>query len=222
MVRKRKKRIRQNQTIEQQKHIPWYKKVWVVAAATSALVSTILIQGPTMLQNARILPKEIKETSDQFQSWVKEDADWTGHWSSFPEGMVDMADLDLSDVDLEITIHATNGNIDGTIATKKICKSIPVFDFVLLRGKVNGNQAEVVAWDIIGGKKTDFASLTLVRDGYLMQVTPKEGMTSWFPTQARIARRPTDSKDPQPDTSYCAEEKKELYEQFIDKQKEHG
>ncbi|WP_180820333.1 hypothetical protein [Vibrio parahaemolyticus] len=55
-----------------------------------------------------------------------------------------------------------------------------------------------------------------------MQVTPKEGMTSWFPTQARIARRPTDSKDPQPDTSYCAEEKKELYEQFIDKQKEHG
>ncbi|TOC34324.1 hypothetical protein CGJ88_22350, partial [Vibrio parahaemolyticus] len=96
------------------------------------------------------------------------------------------------------------------------------FDFVLLRGKVNGNQAEVVAWDIIGGKKTDFASLTLVRDGYLMQVTPKEGMTSWFPTQARIARRPTDSKDPQADTSYCAEEKKELYEQFIDKQKEHG
>lgn len=200
--------------------IPWYKRVWFIAAATSTVVTTVLIQGPTMLQNARILPNEIQKTSDQFHSWVKEDSEWTGHWSSFPEGMVDMADMNLSDVDLQITIWAKNGRIDGTIATKKICQSIPVLDYVLLRGEVSGNKAEVIAWDIVGGHKKEFASLTLVRDGYLMTVAPKAGMTSWFPQSAKIARRPRDNEDPKPDSTFCAKEKQALYDEF--NKKEHG
>ncbi|MDD9177063.1 hypothetical protein ERW49_18930 [Aliivibrio finisterrensis] len=199
---------------EMNKKTPWYKKLWVVVVGISAVVSTLLIQGPTMLQNARVLPKEIKKTSDQFHSWVKEDKEWTGHWSAFPEGTVDMADLNLSDVDLQITLRSTNGNIDGTIATKKICQDIPVFDFILLTGEVSGNIAKVVAWDIIGGHRKEFATLTLSREGYVMTVIPNTGFTSWFPTTAKIARRPIDSDDPQPDAEFCSEEKAALFERL--------
>lgn len=223
MARKRRSRrnVEHNNTQEPAK-VPWYKRVWVVAGATSALVSAILIQGSTMLQNARVLPKELLETSNQFQSWVKEDEEWTGHWSSFPEGIVDMVDMELSNVDLEITILSKNGEINGTIATRKICESIPIVDFVLLRGKVDNNKAEVIVWDIVGGEKRDFASLTLIRDDYVMTVIPKEGMTYWFPSQARIARGVIDSSVPHPSRSFCDKEKKEFFEEIIQDRKENG
>src|SRR3546814_15367641 len=110
-----------------------------------------------MLQNARIIPKEVRETATQYQSWVKEDSEWTGHWSASPEGLADIADMQLSTVDMQITIWASQGEIDGTIATKEICKAIPVFNYVLLRGEVFGNTATVTAWDIVLGHKTEFA-----------------------------------------------------------------
>ena len=109
---------------------PWYKRVWVVVSATSVVVSAILLKGPTLLQNARILPAEVRQTASQFQSWAKDDAAWTGHWSSFPEGIVDMADMHLSNVDMQITIWASQGDIDGTIATKSICRSIPALNYI--------------------------------------------------------------------------------------------
>lgn len=208
-----KRRIRNGRlSIEKEKKEPWYKRVWVVAALTSASVSAVLIQGPTLLQNMRVIPSEIQKTSDQFQSWVKEDEQWTEHWSAFPEGMVDIADMNLSEVDLQITIWAKNGQIDGTIATHGICQSIPVFNYILLRGSISGNEANVIAWDVVGGHKKEFANLTLTRDNYIMTVKTNSGITSWFPKVARIARRPIDSDDPQPDHEFCSEERQTLYE----------
>lgn len=192
--------------------IPWYKQLWFVISATTVVVSAILLNGPTMLQNARILPKEVIETKRQFKSWVKEDEDWTGNWSSFPEGIVDMEDMNLSDVDMQITIWASEGYIDGTIATKKICKSIPVFNYILLRGEVSGDTARVIAWDIIQGHKTDFAELTLHREGEVLTVTPVSGQVAWFPESARLGRTPRDSgTEPESDQSFCTEERKEFF-----------
>src|SRR3546814_17322974 len=78
--------------------------------------------------------------------------------------------MQLSNVDMQITIWASQGEIDGTIATKEICKAIPVFNYVLLRGEVFGNTATVTAWDIVLGHKTEFAKLKLVRDGNIITV----------------------------------------------------
>jgi hypothetical protein len=194
---------------------PWYKQVWFVISATAVVVSTILLNGPIMLQNARILPKEVIETKKQFKSWIKEDKEWTGHWSSFPEGIVNMGDLNLSDVDMQITIWSSEGYIDGTIATKKICKSIPVFNYILLRGEVNGDTARVIAWDIIQGHKTDFAELTLQRDEEVLTVTPVSGQMTWFPESARLGRTPRKAgAEPEPDQSFCTEERKEFFKEL--------
>lgn len=194
---------------------PWYKQLWFVISATAVVVSTILLNGPAMLQNARILPKEVIETKRQFKSWVKEDEEWTGHWSSFPEGIVNMEDLGLSDVDMEITIWASEGYIDGTIATKKICKSIPVFNYILLRGEVNGSTAHVIAWDVIQGHKTDFAELSLQREGEVLTVIPVSGQVAWFPESARLGRTPRESGiEPESDHSFCTEERKEFFKKI--------
>jgi len=109
------------------------------------------MNGPTLLQNIRKLPSEVETTHDQYVSWLKEDAEWTGDWSTFPEGIVDMADMRLSEgIDLKISLQAKNGELDGMIAAGKVCSNLP-FDFLLLRGSVSGTAADVEAWDIIGG-----------------------------------------------------------------------
>ena len=212
MTRKSKNRARPPQQVAPTIKVPWYKRVWVVVSATSVVVSAILLKGPTLLQNARTLPGEVRQTASDFQSWAKEDAAWTGHWSSFPEGIVDMADMRLSNVDMQITIWASQGNIDGTIATKSICRSLPVLNYVLLRGEVSGNTANVIAWDILQGHKTDFAELKLVRDGDVVTVTPASGRKDWFPATARLGRHPDESGvDPEPDRTFCAEERKAFF-----------
>jgi hypothetical protein len=175
---------------------PWYKKVWVVASAVGAVTFAIGLNGPTILQNLRKMPTEISETSDQYLSWIKEDEKWTGDWSTFPEGIVDMADMNLSDgVDLKISISSKNGDLSGEISTGAICKNVPSFDFLMIRGKVSGDMARVTVWDIIGGKKTSFAELDLVRTGDVITVKPVSGNGEWFPSGARIGKHPeTDKK----------------------------
>lgn len=215
MARKSKTKATPLQQAAPAAKVPWYKRVWVVVSATSVVVSAILLKGPTLLQNARVLPAEVRQTTSQFQSWAKEDAEWTGRWSSFPEGIVDMADMRLSDVDMQITVWASQGNIDGTIANKNICKSIPVLNYVLLRGEVSGNTAYVTAWDIVQGQKTDFAELKLVRDGNVITVTPSSGRTDWFPATARLGRHPAEPGiEPEPDQTFCAQEQNEFFEKL--------
>lgn len=210
MARKSKRRVQTQTTPTAQG--PWYKRVWVVVSATSVIVSAILLKGPVLLQNARILPEEARQTANQFLSWLKEDDEWTGHWSSFPEGIVDMPDMHLSDVDMQITIWASQGYIDGTIATKSICRSIPFLNYVLLRGEVFGDTANVVAWDILQGHKTNFAELKLVRDGDVVTVTPVSGRKDWFPATARLGRHPADpGAIPESDHTFCAEERNEMF-----------
>lgn len=208
---RRSKKKRQVQAIPSIKAL-WYRQAWLVASAAGFVLSAILLNGPALLLNARILPEEARQTANQFLSWAKEDDEWTGHWSSLPEGILDMADMRLSDVDMQITIWASQGHIDGTIATKGICRSLPFLNYVLLRGEVFGDTANVVAWDIIQGHKRVFAKLRLVRDGNVVTITPVTGRNDWFPATARLGRHPADpDDDPEPDHTFCAEERNEFF-----------
>lgn len=174
---------------------------WLTAAI--AFIAWLLLNAPEALQNLRVMPEEARKAIAQYQSWLHEDSEWTGNWTISPEGVVDTGDLTLSNDEVQITIWATGGEIDGTVVTTRICESVP-FDYVLLRGKVYGNHARVTAWDIAGSRKFDFAQLRLDRDGQVMTVTPLEGNVHWFPKAARIARAPLeDGTEPKPDTTFC-------------------
>ncbi|MFD0928515.1 hypothetical protein ACFQ1T_01860 [Methylophilus glucosoxydans] len=122
---------------------------------------------------------------------------------------------------MEIVIWATEGRIDGTIATKRLCKELPLLNYILLEGSVSGNSAEVVAWDLIGGHRVEFARLTLERDGQLMAVTPIAGNKGLFPIRSRIARDPSVPEDKEKldaDHTFCSVERSELLKRFRSKQ----
>lgn len=175
----------------------------------------MLLNAPQVLQNSRILPNEVRETVAQYRSWVKEDSEWTGYWSANPEGLMDIAEMKLSNVDMQIKIEASQGEIDGTIVTKEICKEIPMFNYVLLHGEVFGNTANVTAWDMVQGHEVNFAQLKLVRDGDVITVTPTAGRKEWFPSKARLGRSTTeDSVGQESDQTFCAPERKALVEKL--------
>ena len=200
----------------------WYKRYWVIASGVCAVIAAILINGPDALRNSRILPSEVSKTISQFRSWVKEDPEWTGKWTAHPEGFADLAGMRLSEIDLEIVIWANEGQIDGTIATKRLCKELPMLNYILLEGSVSGDSAQVTAWDLIGGHRVDLARLTLNRDGHLMTVIPTAGNKEWFPESARIARDPSapEEKDKlDADHAYCAAEKAALLNRLREQQK---
>lgn len=170
---------------------PWYKRTWVVVVAVGSAAFTLGMNGPTLLQNMRKLPAEVEITRDQYLSWLKEDAEWIGEWSTFPEGYVDIGDMRLSDgVDLKISLQAKNGELGGMIASGKVCSNMPFFDFLLLRGTVSGNTANIEVWDIVGGHQRVFEQLKLVREGDVITVHPAAREASWFPQNARIGRHP--------------------------------
>jgi hypothetical protein len=149
---------------------PFYKRTWVVVAAVGAATVGLGMNGPTLLQNIRKLPTEVEATRDQYVSLWRADAEWTGDWSTFPEGIVDMADQRLSEGgDLRISLQVRKGRLDGMIAIRKACEAIP-FDFLLLQGSVSGAAAKAEVWDIAGGHMTVLGHLTLVRQGKVMTV----------------------------------------------------
>lgn len=169
---------------------PWYKKVWFLVSGIAVVIFTLILNGPTILQNIRIMPAEIRTTLDQYLSWIHEDAEWTGQWSTFPQGIVDMEDMKLSDgVDLKLHLISENGELGGEISTEAICKKVP-FDFLMIRGKVNGRTARVTVWDIVGGRKVDFADIDLVRETDIITIKPVSGQVAWFPSGARVGKHP--------------------------------
>ncbi len=74
--------------------------------------------------------------------------------------------MELSNTDMQITIWATEGDIQGTIATGELCKVFPIWNFVLLSGEVSGDSAEVFAWDIIQGRRKYIAKFDFIRTTY--------------------------------------------------------
>ena len=152
---------------------------------------TLGLNGPTLLQNFRKLPAEVSATTDQYLSWVKEDQEWTGNWSTFPEGIANMGDMKLSDgIDLKIAIRSTNGEINGEITSTSVCKHFPAFDFLLVRGKVNGKSANLTIWDIVRGETTTFAEVAITRQNDVITVRPVSGSISLFPSSARLGKHP--------------------------------
>ena len=201
--------------------LPWYRRAWSTVLSVWAKVragrwfwsiiwlivvsvATILYHAPTFLQNIRQLPTEAEATFNQFVGWWKEDSAWEGNWSAFPKGTVSMADMRLSEgVDLKISLYSKNGKLDGMIATHAICKALPVFDFLLLRGSASGKAADVEIFDFVDGREVVFGSVKLVREGDVITVLPDKGGELWLPSGVRIGKHPNNQPDDGFMFNYC-------------------
>lgn len=172
----------------------WWPAITVIVGVPWAIAT----QGPKVLEYVPKVPPLYQQARDTILSWYYDDVEWSGLWSSFPEGTVDMEDMQLSDTDLKMVMQSKNGEIEGAITTKLICHDIPFNDYVLLRGHVSmfNKSAEIVAWDLVLGHKTDFALLNLkLSDDLVVTVTPVDGLKKWFPSSVRIGKHPDTGAD---------------------------
>jgi hypothetical protein len=193
--------------------VPWYRRVWFLITLVGAGLYGLLANGPMLLSNAEKLPSEFERVSGKFLSWYYEDQAWAGLWSANPEGYVDSVEMKLSDVDIKLHLLSEHGRIGGEISMKSICRVVPMFDYLLLEGKVSGDRATITAFDFIGGERKNFFRFSAKRDGVVITVSPEEGSREWLPAvPVRIGLHPSrEGEDPYDQlTGTCRVEKEEL------------
>lgn len=189
---------------------PRYRRVWFLITIIGAGLYGLVANGPMLLSNAEKLPSEFERVSGKFLSWYYEDQAWEGLWSASPEGYVDSVDMKLSDVDIKLHLIAEHGRIGGEIAMKSICLVVPMFDYLLLEGKVSGDTATITAFDFIGGERKNFFRFSAKRDGVVIMVSPEEGSLELLPPiPVRIGLHPSlEGEDPYDQlTGTCGVEK---------------
>lgn len=192
---------------------PRYRRVWFLITLVGAGLYGVLANGPMLLSNAEKLPAEFERVSGKLLSWYYEDQAWTGLWSANPEGYVDSVEMKLSDVDIKLHLLSERGRIDGAISMKSICRVVPMFDYLLLEGKVSGDIATITAFDFIDGERKNFFRFSAKRDGVVITVSPEEEAREWLPVvPVRIGLHPFREGEDTYDqlTGTCRLEKEEL------------
>lgn len=198
---------------------PIWKKPWLWFVGSVAALALMLTNINSILSNARALPGEWRKTSDQFFEWYGEYEAWKGHWTNYPEGLVDMAELNLSNEDFRINIdESDDGRIAGTIETKGICEKIPIFEELLMDGSISSSRrATIEAFDYIGGYRRVFATLNLRRDGLVMTVTPRTDPAGLFREETRIALDPDEFKGIEDRQPICGGKRAKAFMDVINK-----
>jgi hypothetical protein len=198
--------------------IAMLKKPWVVTVGFIAALALLLTNINSILANVRALPGEIKETSEQFYEWYGDYQLWKGHWTNFPEGRVDMAELRLSKEDFHLSIDdVTSGVLVGSIETKKICAKLPFLEQLLFDGKISSSRrANISVFDYIGGYRKVFATLNLRREAGVMIITPDDDPMGLFSTGTRIALDPNKSKGEFDQQQICARKSETLIKHAIE------
>lgn len=123
---------------------------------TGVILSLILIIGG-LLELPGQYNKFLMELPDLRETWLNS-SKWTGMYSSYPEGIVNMEELDLSwesDVKISLRYSEEDHMIQGYIHSETICKSGHLYHAVQLRGAPNilhPNRLDLEAFDYVGGK----------------------------------------------------------------------
>ncbi len=160
--------------------------------------------------------KNLAEASTYVSELVYRTDIWTGIFDTFPEGYVDMVDMDIfSLVDAALEMEVVEGNrLDGRVWWKKSCDLGSPYTGLLLEGDISigGSSADVIVYDFRGGHRLDYFSGRLSNDGLLIHF-------SEFPSQSglngsRIAHNPEPAKLENWEDLYC-----EWFTQVIQKKR---
>ena len=240
MARKQRKRIYETaqKNNEQHKAVDgkhsFFEKGWMVAKKLGigiggVLIATlgfILINGNSAWSNLRNIPSELEATKDTFLGQYYNDSEWVGLYSSSPEGYIDTPEIELSNTDVQLVIdNMKNGKFSGSIVTKGICEAVPALKFVLFTGEAKDSRsAEITISDYIFGRRFEFATLNLLREGSVITITAENDDFGLFQKAIRIAKHP----DTQPENLYdefrdiCEEERNVFNSTFLSKLTKEG
>ena len=134
------------------------KGVLLVILITLGIIAGLL-QLPEQYNKFRLEIPILRET------WLNA-SQWTGIYSSSPEGIVNMTELNLSwesDVKISLDYSEEDHSIDGYIHSEMFCKSGHLYRTVLLTGIPNiwhPNRLDLVAFDVKHGETVTWDDTT--------------------------------------------------------------
>ncbi len=203
---------------------------WVVRMKESFTALTALVSFIAGILGILVLYANNKgafaDLKNDFYSWLYQEKAWTGLFNNFPEGYVDIASMNLSDTSLQLVIIVNDGNVDGVIADKKLCKVGFPYGYKLLKGNIGvlGNAANVQVFDYEAGFLREYAELKIKREGIVLEVEAKEGSKWLLPHPVRIAMHPETDADTGMESllDFCATERAELMKHLGQTQKNRG
>jgi len=122
-----------------------------------------------------------KRYADRAVAWHYKTDMWNGYFSNWFEGIVNIAELNLSDTSMTLTLQASGNVIDGAMSEKRLCGIFPPQDFKLVRGTIShfGNSADIQIFEIVQGYTKVYAEFSLHHDGLVLEVAPKRN-SRWF------------------------------------------
>lgn len=202
--------------------ISLWKKPWLLIAGSITALALMLTNIGTILTNLRSLPNEIQMTSDQFFNWYGDYSAWKGHWSSYPEGRIDIAELNLASEPFRLNIDESgSGQIVGTIETRGICSKARYFEALLIDGTIsNSRNASASVFNYVGGYRRSMANVHLRREGTVITVLPIDDPLGIFSKETRIALDPDELGVSQNLDPICPTKSEAIIKRALDKVKE--
>lgn len=194
-LREKAERDRQEREARGRGFVAWCMRNWIyltsVITGIAGVVGFILLQGPTALSNAQVLPGKVTETIGMTRSWYYDDAKWSGVWSDMVEGVI--GGTPVSRLEVYMTIDVKEGVASGTISTKEICKALP-YNFIHFRGVISSDELRGEAYDWFSGQEKTVFKFRM-RDGI---VTPVSDPAGFLPKKAILDKelhQPTEFRD---------------------------
>lgn len=153
------------------------KLILGILIAIVALASGLL----TLLKIYASDETTFKKYADRAVAWHYKTEMWNGYFSNWFEGIVNIAELNLSDTSMTLTMQASGNAIDGAMSEKRLCAIFPPQDFKLVRGTIShfGNTADIQIYEFVQGHTKVYAEFTLRHDGLVLEVEPKRN-SRWF------------------------------------------
>lgn len=192
MARRRNRQSRVTSSHAAQKDEPSFwrrKRSWVIGGALGTALTWVLLNGPSALSNARILPGELQKTLDVFLSWYYDDEKWTGTWSSREEGIID--DLKQAELPLKLSIDTKHGKVLGEMFNRSVCELSPLLPPVLVEGEIRRGELVAYAFAYVGGERRllyEFSGTQGEREPVLT-LTPLKDPVGLLPPSARLVHR---------------------------------
>jgi hypothetical protein len=90
------------------------------------------------------------------------DTEYSKIWSN--EGCID---CDIPDVYFDLSLKSEDGKIFGQYVSESLFDHHPLQNWLLVKGHRNGNSAEVILYDVVGGKHVHFAEVELKLNDFL-------------------------------------------------------
>ena len=166
---------------------------WVREAFTALTAVVTFIAGVLGLLVLYATNKGLfADLSEDYYKWLYDEDAWTGLFNNYPEGVVDMPSMNLSDTNMQLVLTVHRGEIDGVMSEKRLCEVGFPHGYKLVKGQISAlsGNASVTVWDIEQGYPKDYAEFNITREGVVVEVTPKSN-SRWFGSETiRLAQHP--------------------------------